>query len=99
MIEPAAYGAAVCFGPDTRNFADVVARLLQREAAVVVNDAAELTAFVRRCLEYPEEATALGQRARELVCQQLGATERTLDLLLPLMDEQAFGKSGNRTAA
>ncbi|GAF72732.1 unnamed protein product, partial [marine sediment metagenome] len=28
MIEPAAYGAAVCFGPNTRNFRDIVAALL-----------------------------------------------------------------------
>ena len=30
MIEPAAYGAAVCFGPNTWNFRDIVAALLGR---------------------------------------------------------------------
>ena len=38
MIEPAAYGAAVSFGPNTRNFRDIVAAMLAREAAVVVAD-------------------------------------------------------------
>src|SRR5690606_20883116 len=28
MIEPAAYGVATCFGPNTRNFRDIVAALL-----------------------------------------------------------------------
>ena len=43
MIEPAAYGAAVSFGPNTRNFRDIVATMLARQAAVVVADEAELT--------------------------------------------------------
>ena len=30
MIEPAAYGAAVCFGPNTWNFRDVVAQMLRQ---------------------------------------------------------------------
>jgi 3-deoxy-D-manno-octulosonic-acid transferase len=85
MLEPAGYGVAVCFGPNTWNFRDVVAQLLQRQAAVVVHDQAELTAFVRRCLETPQFALELGQRARALVLEQQGATRRTIDLLTPLV--------------
>src|SRR5690606_3252071 len=48
MIEPAAYGCAVSFGPKTRNFRDVVSTLLAADAALVVKDGAELTEFVRR---------------------------------------------------
>jgi len=87
MIEPAAYGAAVCFGPNTRNFRDIVAAMLAHEAAVVVRDGAELSRFVRRCLESPEETAALGDRARALVARQLGATERTFRLLARLVEE------------
>jgi len=89
MIEPAAYGAAVSFGPNTRNFRDIVAALLARDAAVVVHDGAELTGFVRHCLEAPDEAAALGDRARALVAEQLGATERTFRLLAALLDDHA----------
>ena len=53
MIEPAAYGAAVSFGPNTRNFRDIVAALLAADAAVVVHDATELEAFVRRASTSP----------------------------------------------
>ncbi len=81
MIEPAAYGAAVSFGPNTWNFRDIVAAMLSHDAAVVVNDAEEFSAFVRRCLEQPEYAAALGRRAQSLVRSQIGATERTLELL------------------
>lgn len=93
MIEPAAYGAAVCFGPNTRNFREVVAALVKRDAAVVVQDGAELEAFVRRCLSEPDYAAALGARARALVAEQLGATRRTVDLLAPLLP------AAGRTAA
>ncbi|MBX3414298.1 MAG: 3-deoxy-D-manno-octulosonic acid transferase [Pirellulales bacterium] len=86
MIEPAAYGVATCFGPNTQNFRDVVETLLAAGGAEVVRDGQELTAFVRRALDAPEEAAALGRRARQLVAQQLGATTRTIDLLLSLTE-------------
>jgi 3-deoxy-D-manno-octulosonic-acid transferase len=82
MLEPAAYGEAVCFGPFTGNFKDEVARLLAADAAVVVNDGAELTAFVRRCLDDPAWAEALGSRAAALVASQRGATAATARLVL-----------------
>ena len=97
MIEPAAYGAAVCFGPNTRNFRDIVAMLLQRRAAVVVRNAGELTVFVRRCLLEPQFARRLGERARTLVDEQLGATRRTLELLEPLLEPSA-GRPAARAA-
>ena len=89
MIEPAAYAAAVCFGPHTRNFRDVVAMLLRREAAVVVHDQCELTDFVRRCLLEPDFANGLGSRASDLVRQQRGACDRTCQLLSRLLGSAA----------
>lgn len=86
MIEPAAYGAAVSFGPNTRNFRDVVAALLAADGAVVVQSQAELAAFVRRALEEPHWAAALGRQAQSLVAAQLGATERTVRLVDSLLD-------------
>lgn len=85
MIEPAAYGAAVSFGPQTGNFRDVVALMLDRQAAVVVADTGQLAAFVRRCLAEPDFADELGRRARQLVLEQLGAADRTCQLLQTLM--------------
>jgi 3-deoxy-D-manno-octulosonic-acid transferase len=86
MIEPAAYGAAVSFGPNTRNFRDIVEQMLSDRAAVVVADSRELTSFVRRCLTDATFAETLGARARALVARQLGATARTCKLLSPLIE-------------
>jgi len=82
MLEPAAYGAAVCFGPHTRNFRDEVARLLDADAAVVVPDGPALTAFVGRCLAEPVWAADLGARAAALVAAHRGATATTARLIL-----------------
>ena len=82
MLEPAAYGAAVCFGPHTRNFRDEVRRLLDADAAVVVADGPALTAFVGRCLTEPAWAAALGARAAELVAVHRGATATTARLIV-----------------
>ena len=97
MIEPAAYGAAVSFGPNTRNFRDVVTQMLDRGAAVVVRDSSEMTDFVRRCLEVPRYAASLGERAARLVRDNLGATDRTLELLDQLLPKS--DSSDNRAAA
>ncbi|REK11382.1 MAG: 3-deoxy-D-manno-octulosonic acid transferase [Planctomycetota bacterium] len=99
MIEPAAYGAAVSFGPKTRNFRDVVAALLEADASVVVHDGEELTEFVRRCLFEPSFAEALGARARDVIASHLGATSRTVDLLDALAHTGSSPASPHRTAA
>ena len=82
MIEPAAYGVAVCFGPYTHNFRGTVQLMRDQQAAVIVEEAQQLTRFVGQCLEDPQYAKELGRRAAQLVRQQLGATRRTLDLLI-----------------
>lgn len=85
MIEPAAYGAAVSFGPNTWNFRDIVSQLLAHQAAMVVQSEHELEQFVRRCLTDASFAAELGSRAQALVLQQQGAADRTIHLLAKLV--------------
>lgn len=99
MIEPAAYGAAVCFGPNTRNFRDIVDQLLAAQAAVVVRDQQELEAFVRRAITDRDFASQLGARARRHVAGQLGATARTVTLLGALLEANATSATVARFAA
>jgi 3-deoxy-D-manno-octulosonic-acid transferase len=81
MIEPAGYGAAVLFGPNTWNFKDVVELLLGQEAALVVHSGDELTARLDELLSDPAKTSRLGDRAQRLVTAQRGATACTVDLL------------------
>jgi 3-deoxy-D-manno-octulosonic-acid transferase len=101
MIEPAAYGVATCFGPNTQNFRDVVELLLSQQASVRVNTGEELTNFLQRCLENPSEAAKLGTRAAEVVRQQQGATNRTWLLFEELLPKPmaSVSASKNRSAA
>jgi 3-deoxy-D-manno-octulosonic-acid transferase len=85
MIEPAGYGVAICFGPRTENFRDVVQAMLDAQAATVVHDAADLEKLVRQCLEVPSWAVAQGERATALVLQNLGAAGRTAEQLIRLL--------------
>ncbi|MFP6692011.1 MAG: hypothetical protein VB875_03260, partial [Pirellulales bacterium] len=89
MIEPAAYGAAVCFGPNTKNFRDVVASLLAHDAAKVVRDKSELTEFVHRCLGERDFAAGLGRRAAKLAAGSCGATDATVSLLMNLVAKES----------
>jgi 3-deoxy-D-manno-octulosonic-acid transferase len=97
MIEPAAYGAAALFGPHVWNFRDTAARLVGAGAAVQVADAAALETAVRHLFADPDDRDCLGQAARRLVLAQLGAAERTLDLIDTLIHGQQAPLS--RTAA
>jgi 3-deoxy-D-manno-octulosonic-acid transferase len=96
MIEPAAFGAAVCFGPNTRNFRDVVKLLLAAGAAQVVQGEAELTTFVERCLRQGDFGQSLGRRAAEVVRQQQGASARSAELLLPLLGGSVSQRAATR---
>ena len=100
MIEPAAYGAAVSFGPNTRNFRDIVSSLLEADAAVASHDEAALEQFVRRCLEENGYIETLGGRA-EFVGRQLGATGELSSCskgCYPAQDEKKAPRKGRNAA-
>ncbi|MDO4558342.1 MAG: 3-deoxy-D-manno-octulosonic acid transferase, partial [Planctomycetia bacterium] len=84
MIEPAGFGAAVCFGPDTRNFREIVTTLLADDAATVVRDTEALEKFVRQCLEDPDFARAMGARAQQKIRSCQGAVRITTQILTDL---------------
>jgi 3-deoxy-D-manno-octulosonic-acid transferase len=91
-LEPAGYGAAVLFGPNTWNFKDITAALLSRDAARVVRNADELSCALRELLENPSQAKQLGRTAREFVAEQQGATVKTVDRIVPLISIPLVGK-------
>jgi 3-deoxy-D-manno-octulosonic-acid transferase len=93
MMEPAAYGASVLFGPHTANFRETVEQLLARNAARRVADARELTLRLREDLDDPEAATARGTAGRTFVLAQHGASGRTLAELDRLVDATFTQKS------
>lgn len=81
MLEPAGYGSAVSFGPNTRNFEKIASELITAGASVRVADRAALQVFVQRCLIDIPAADSLGRNARKVVAVHRGATDRTLQML------------------
>jgi 3-deoxy-D-manno-octulosonic-acid transferase len=81
-LEPAGYGCAVSFGPNTKNFDTIAKQLIAADAAVRVADEAELKQFVSRCLTDIPAADSLGQSARDLVNKHRGAYQKTLEMLI-----------------
>ncbi len=92
MLEPAAYGANVAFGPNTSNFRDIVELLLSGDAASKLNSLEEIAPWVRAQLLDPHAGQQRGQRARELIASGQGALQRTLEALKELIgDDHAIG--------
>lgn len=81
-IEPAAVGRPVIFGPNMQNFTSVVRAFLAGGAVLQVQDAAELEHTLADLLADERRRGDLGARAREVVRQNLGATERTVQLIM-----------------
>ncbi|MDA1016030.1 MAG: 3-deoxy-D-manno-octulosonic acid transferase [Planctomycetota bacterium] len=94
MIEPAAYGAAVLFGPNTWNFRDAVDGLLANHAANVVRNADEMCETVQHLIEQPHERMRVGAKAQRFVTEQQGATAETVQLITA-----AIGTSRRRRLA
>ena len=85
MIEPAAFGVPICFGPNTWNFRAEVEALVVDDAARVIHNPDELESFVTRSVTDYDDAAAMGQRASEVVQQNQGATKRTVEQLVGLV--------------
>jgi len=78
MLEPAGYGCATSFGPDTRNFTYIANELLRAGGAVRVEDQQELQEFVYRCLVDIPSADCLGRSAQAVVMEHRGGTAKTI---------------------
>ncbi|SPE59459.1 Three-deoxy-D-manno-octulosonic-acid transferase domain protein [Verrucomicrobia bacterium] len=81
-IEPGALGKAVIFGPNMQNFAEVARNFVAQQGAVQVKDAAELEQALSDLLADPARREELGRNAVRVVQQNLGAIERTVEMIV-----------------
>jgi 3-deoxy-D-manno-octulosonic-acid transferase len=93
MMEPASLGRAVVVGPHVFNFRGEVEMLERAGGLTLVDDEAGVQATLARWLAQPSLAAAQGERARAVLAANKGATERTLEVLRPLLDRLAAGGS------
>jgi 3-deoxy-D-manno-octulosonic-acid transferase len=84
ILEPAAHGRPVLFGPHMENFRDSVQVLVGR-GGIQVNDAEHLERVVGELLARPDRCRALGELARGAVRQVSGASDRNVEALARLV--------------
>ncbi|TMA76253.1 MAG: 3-deoxy-D-manno-octulosonic acid transferase [Deltaproteobacteria bacterium] len=84
ILEPAACGKPVLFGPRMENFQDSVQVLVGR-GGLQVKDPVALLRLMRDLLARPEEIRKLGELAREAVSSVRGASARDARLIAELL--------------
>jgi len=81
-IEPGALGKAMVFGPNMQNFADVTRSFLAQNGAVQVRDPEALETAIAGLLADGNRRAELGRNALKVVAENLGALDRTTDMIL-----------------
>ncbi|MFZ5659624.1 MAG: lipid IV(A) 3-deoxy-D-manno-octulosonic acid transferase [Pseudomonadota bacterium] len=81
VLEAAALGKPVSFGPHMHNFREISAKVLAAGAGAQSMDAAALESRLARWLAQPGEAEAVGARGLQVVDENRGALAWTLRLL------------------
>lgn len=83
VLEPAYWAKPILFGPHMHNFRDIAQLLLDRGAAVQVQDAAHLGVELFALFDGPERRNQLGHAARKALDDQRGVTGRVLQIVQP----------------
>ena len=85
-IEPGVLGKPMIFGPNMQNFEAIAKAFVERRGAIQVKDAAELEGAVSLLLSDRDQATALGLNAIKVVRDNLGAIDKTVDMIVEMLD-------------
>lgn len=81
-IEPGALGKAMVFGPNMQNFAAIAQAFVKNNAAVQVQNPAELEQVLATLLSNEKRCQELGQNALKVVTENQGAIERTVEMII-----------------
>ena len=89
-IEPGALGKAIVFGPNMQNFADMTRTFLLKDAAVQVKHPDALEIVLAELLQNETRRAQLGKNALAVVAENLGAIDRTVEMILPALAERGI---------
>ncbi len=94
ILEPAIWGKVILFGPCIFNFRDIIKPFLDNNAAFKVKDKEQLKQVLRTLLNNPDEREEIGMRARRIVEENKGATERNIRLIREVLTRGGEGGAG-----
>ncbi|HTA94561.1 MAG TPA: 3-deoxy-D-manno-octulosonic acid transferase [Verrucomicrobiae bacterium] len=81
-IEPGALGKPMVFGPNMQNFTEIVRDFVRQNGALQVRDPDELEKAIADLLANENRRAELGQNALKVVHENLGAIDRTVEMIL-----------------
>lgn len=87
ILEPAAWGKMVFYGPSMEDFLDAQLLLQSVGAGVMVQNAEELASGCLYFLDHPQELKGRGEAGKEALLNQRGATQRNLELAKKLLEK------------
>jgi 3-deoxy-D-manno-octulosonic-acid transferase len=85
ILEAAFWAKPVVFGPHMENFQDIARLFLEADAGLQVQDAAELAECVTKLFADRAAAEWLGERGKQVLERQTGATARVLEQIQRLL--------------
>ena len=85
ILEPAAHGKAIVFGPHMENFNEITETFLANDAAVRVQSEGELEEALLSLMGDPVRRARLGAAARALVVANRGAKDKTLSAIADVL--------------
>jgi len=95
LLEPAAFGIPVLFGPHTYNFATMSQLLIRERGGRVVAGEPELLRSMEVLLSDTNERDRMGTRAREFVQHNQGALDRVMEILRPHIEMSSAQRNEN----
>jgi 3-deoxy-D-manno-octulosonic-acid transferase len=85
ILEPAAFGKPILFGPHMQNFREIASSFLEAGAAVQVQNERDLENELRALFADPGRRAALGTAARGIIDVNHGAREKTMAAIADLL--------------
>jgi 3-deoxy-D-manno-octulosonic-acid transferase len=83
MLEAAATSKPILFGPSVFNFEQIAQLLLEKDAAIQVDDADDLMKTISSLLLDDPKRQKLGENAKNLLEKHRGAIDRLMKLIIP----------------
>lgn len=90
IIEPAIFSKPVISGKYFFNFSDIFRLFIDNQAIIISQDGGGLKRMIRDLLNNPEKADRLGERAKEVVLRQRGASRKNLECIYEYLDKNSF---------
>ncbi len=89
LLEPAAWGTPVCFGPHTDHCQDIAELFVETGGGIRVHNVQELTETFLKGMQDRAWLSHMGQRARKIIDDNQGVVEKNMNMI-----EQIIGFRG-----